>query len=76
MCEEFKIDGIIYHVLKGCVSYDFELSRVEKTMKERDIPVLRIETDYNPEDIEQLRTRIEAFVEVLGSRNQNYKMIG
>jgi benzoyl-CoA reductase/2-hydroxyglutaryl-CoA dehydratase subunit BcrC/BadD/HgdB len=76
MCEEFKIGGIIYHVLKGCVSYDFELSRVEKIMKERNIPVLRIETDYNPEDIEQLRTRIEAFVEVLGSKNQNYKMIG
>lgn len=76
MCAEFKIDGIIYHVLKGCVSYDFELSRVERTMKERGIPVLRIETDYNPEDIEQLRTRIEAFVEMLGSKNQKYKMIG
>jgi benzoyl-CoA reductase/2-hydroxyglutaryl-CoA dehydratase subunit BcrC/BadD/HgdB len=76
MCAEFKVDGIIYHVLKGCVSYDFELSRVERSMKERDIPVLRIETDYNPEDVEQLRTRIEAFVEMLGSKNQKYKMIG
>ncbi len=65
MSEEFGVDGIIYHVLKGCVIYDFELIRVEKTLKEKDIPVLRIETDYNPEDIEQLRTRIEAFVEML-----------
>jgi len=70
MSEEFKINGIIYHVLKGCVSYDFELIRVEKMMKEKDIPVLRIETDYNPEDIEQLRTRIEAFVEMLGSKKK------
>lgn len=65
MSEEFGVDGIIYHVLKGCVIYDFELIRVEKTLKEKGVPVLRIETDYNPEDIEQLRTRIEAFVEML-----------
>ncbi len=70
MAEEFKIDGIIYHVLKGCVIYDFELIRVEKIMKGKNIPVLRIETDYSPEDIEQLRTRVEAFVEMLGTRKQ------
>ncbi|MDY6974245.1 MAG: 2-hydroxyacyl-CoA dehydratase family protein [Thermodesulfobacteriota bacterium] len=65
IAEDFKIDGIIYHVLKGCIIYDFELIRVEKTMKDRGIAVLRIETDYNPEDIEQIRTRVEAFMEML-----------
>ncbi len=29
------------------------------------VPVLKIETDYSLEDREQLRTRIEAFLEVL-----------
>lgn len=71
MAEEFEIDGIIYHVLKGCVIYDFELFRVEKIMNERNIPVLRVETDYSPEDIEQLRTRIEAFVEMLETKKIN-----
>jgi benzoyl-CoA reductase/2-hydroxyglutaryl-CoA dehydratase subunit BcrC/BadD/HgdB len=70
MVEDFNIDGIIYYVLKGCIIYDFELIRVEKIMKEKNIPVLRIETDYNPEDIEQLRTRIEAFVEMLGTKKK------
>ena len=65
MVEEFRIDGIIYYVLKGCVIYDFELIRVEKIMKEKGIPILRVETDYSPEDIEQIRTRVEAFVEML-----------
>lgn len=73
MVDEFKISGIIYHVLKGCVIYDFELIRVEKIMKEKNIPVLRIETDYSPEDIEQLRTRIEAFVEMLGAKKIKMK---
>jgi len=73
MAEEFNIDGIIYHVLKGCVIYDFELIRVEKIMKEKNIPVLRVETDYSPEDIEQLRTRVEAFVEMLGTKKIKMK---
>jgi len=73
MVDDFNISGIIYHVLKGCVIYDFELIRVEKVMKERNIPVLRIETDYSPEDIEQLRTRIEAFVEMFRSNRLRRK---
>ncbi len=73
MAEEFSIDGIIYYVLKGCVIYDFELIRVEKIMKNKNISMLRIETDYTPEDIEQLRTRIEAFVEMLGTKKKKIK---
>jgi benzoyl-CoA reductase/2-hydroxyglutaryl-CoA dehydratase subunit BcrC/BadD/HgdB len=71
MAEEFAVDGIVYYVLKGCVIYDFELVRVERIMKEKNIPLMRVETDYSPEDVEQLRTRIEAFVEMLGTRKKN-----
>lgn len=58
-------DGIIYHVLKGQIEYDFELNRLEKVFSEYDIPFIRLETDYNPQDIEQLRLRMEAFSEIL-----------
>ena len=70
MARAFNIDGIVYHILKGCIIYDFELDRVEESMKALGIPVVRIETDYNPEDIEQLRTRIEAFIEVLKGKKK------
>lgn len=73
IAEDFKIDGIIYHVLKGCIIYDFELSRVARLMEEKNIPVLRVESDYNPEDVEQLRTRIEAFLEMLRKRKNGAK---
>ena len=68
LVKEFKVDGIIYHVLKGCILYDFEFFRVEKTMKEKGIPILRLETDYSFEDVEQIRTRVEAFIEMLERR--------
>jgi len=75
MVDEFNIHGIVYHVLKGCVIYDFELIRVEKIMKEKNIPMLRVETDYSPEDIEQIRTRIEAFIEMLGSKKKKMRRV-
>jgi len=69
---EFDVDGVLYHVLKGCVIYDFEVHRVENILKQDKIPLLRIETDYNPEDIEQIRTRIEAFIEILKSKKKKH----
>lgn len=69
---DYAVDGVVYHVLKGCIVYDFEVNRVEKVLKECGIPLLRVETDYHPEDVEQLRTRIEAFLEMIQSRN-NFK---
>ncbi len=61
-------DGIVYHVLKGQIEYDFELPRIEKAAEELDIPVFRLETDYQYQDMEQLRIRMEAFGEMLTQR--------
>lgn len=63
--EETQPDGIIWHVLKGQIEYDFELNRCEGYFEEMDLPVIRLETDYQYQDVEQLRIRIEAFSELL-----------
>lgn len=65
---EKEIDGVVYHVLKGQIEYDFELGRFEELFERQDIPVFRLETDYNYQDIEQLRIRLEAFSEILNQR--------
>lgn len=63
-----KIEGVIYHVLKGQIEYDFELERFENMLAEYGIPVFRLETDYQYQDVEQLRIRMEAFSEMLTQR--------
>jgi benzoyl-CoA reductase/2-hydroxyglutaryl-CoA dehydratase subunit BcrC/BadD/HgdB len=55
-------------VLKGQIEYDFELERLESQCEQRNIPVFRLETDYNQQDVEQLRIRMEAFSEMLRQR--------
>ncbi|MDE7245150.1 MAG: 2-hydroxyacyl-CoA dehydratase family protein [Oscillospiraceae bacterium] len=62
------ISGVVYCVLKGQIEYDFELERVETLCNELNIPVFRLETDYNQQDVEQLRIRMEAFSEMLRQR--------
>lgn len=66
--KEKEINGIVYHVLKGQIEYDFELGRFEDLFDKMGIPVFRLETDYNYQDVEQIRIRLEAFSEVLIQR--------
>lgn len=71
MVKEDHVDGIIYHVLRGCLVYDYEFEQIEKYFNAKGIPVIRLESDYNEEDIEQLRIRIEAFIEMIKFRKKS-----
>ena len=68
MIADHRIQGVVYHVLRGCLVYDFEYRMLEDELGKMDIPVIRIESDYNEEDVEQLRIRIEAFIELIRLR--------
>lgn len=63
--EEYDIDGVIYYNLSFCHTYAIEYKKVEKTLKEKSIPLLNIETDYSEEDVGQIKTRVEAFLEMM-----------
>ena len=65
LIKDNQIQGVIYHVLRGCLVYDFEYKKLEDELGKLDIPVIRLESDYNEEDVEQLRIRIEAFIELI-----------
>jgi len=67
MYKEYRADGVIHFGLQFCQPYLMEAIPVEKALESKNIPVLRIETDYSMEDVGQLKTRVEAFVEMLKS---------
>lgn len=66
LAAEYHIDGVIDVNLKFCTLYDVEKSAVVAALEEVGVPCLSLETDYTDNDAEQLRTRIGAFVEMLG----------
>ena len=66
--KEFKADGIIYYVVRGCMLYAMEYSRVKKALDKLNIPVYYLDTEYTREDVGQMKTRVEAFLEMLTAR--------
>jgi len=65
MARDLKADGVIHYGLSFCQPYAMEAFKVEKALEDAGVPMLSIETDYSMEDVEQLKTRVEAFVEML-----------
>ncbi|PKN32451.1 MAG: 3-hydroxyacyl-ACP dehydratase [Deltaproteobacteria bacterium HGW-Deltaproteobacteria-19] len=65
MAKELGADGVIDYSLQFCGLYEIESTSVDAAVREADLPVLKITTDYSAEDVGQLATRIEAFLEML-----------
>jgi benzoyl-CoA reductase/2-hydroxyglutaryl-CoA dehydratase subunit BcrC/BadD/HgdB len=65
MFKDKKVDGIIYYSLAFCHTYNVESKKVLDKLQKEKIPVLKIESDYSMEDIGQITTRVEAFLEII-----------
>jgi len=65
LATEFEAAGVLHYALQFCAPYQIEATSVERATRDAGLPLLRIDTDYSPEDVAQLSTRIEAFLEIL-----------
>lgn len=66
LIREFKVDGLVELIWDACHTYNVESYLIEKYVSETCAkPYLKIGTDYSENDSEQVRTRIEAFLEML-----------
>jgi len=63
-------EGVVYQSFSGCVPYEQENRAVAKQLDEAGVPMLYLETDFSPEDVGQLSTRIEAFLESIKNRRR------
>jgi len=66
--KEFNANGVIYYVVRGCMLYAMEYARVKKALDKMKIPVYYLDTEYTREDVGQMKTRVEAFLEMLTAR--------
>jgi len=64
--KEFKVDGAILYVYKYCDPFGFEVPARKAYYKSIDVPLLHLEDVYSAGTIGQLRTRIQAFLEMIG----------
>jgi len=61
--KEYKIDGIIYQVIKFCnlIGEDYPILR--NAIKDLDIPILVLNREYSLAGLGQMKTRVQAFFE-------------
>ncbi len=58
--------GVIAHVMKFCDPYLARMPAIVQEFRRQDMPLLVLEGDCTLRSLGQQRTRIEAFVEMLG----------
>jgi benzoyl-CoA reductase/2-hydroxyglutaryl-CoA dehydratase subunit BcrC/BadD/HgdB len=73
LAETFSADGVIYQAFSGCQVYEMEQRSIAEALNAKNIPMLYVETDYSPDDMGQLSTRIEAFLESIKTRKRKSK---
>jgi benzoyl-CoA reductase/2-hydroxyglutaryl-CoA dehydratase subunit BcrC/BadD/HgdB len=73
MYKDRKADGVIYYTLSFCHTYNVESHLVTEALEKAGIPCLQIESDYSSEDMGQIKTRVEAFLESISFKKKAQK---
>ncbi|NLW17465.1 MAG: 2-hydroxyacyl-CoA dehydratase [Firmicutes bacterium] len=64
MIADFKVDAVIDLTWQACHTYNIEAYSVGQMVKDLGLPYLQLETDYSNSDVETLKVRIEALLEM------------
>jgi benzoyl-CoA reductase/2-hydroxyglutaryl-CoA dehydratase subunit BcrC/BadD/HgdB len=65
MAGQYKVDGVISEILRNDAEYGHDKLFLDKEMKERGIPILELDVEYGESGSGQMRTRVEAFLEMV-----------
>ncbi len=69
LIDHYRPDGMIYHTLRFCDAFTFKAAETKRFINDK-ISFMEIHTEYADSDIEAIRTRIDAFIEVLEGRRR------
>ena len=64
--QDFKVNAAILYIIRYCDTHELDMPDVRDYLQGLGYPVLHLEDDYNLTTIGQLRTRIQAFLEMIG----------
>ncbi|MDL2313452.1 2-hydroxyacyl-CoA dehydratase family protein [Desulfovibrio sp. OttesenSCG-928-C14] len=69
LADDFSVDAVVDLTWQGCHTYNIEAHSLKNFVSDKlGLPYLQLETDFSESDTEQLRVRIEAFLEMVQSR--------
>ena len=63
--KDYKVDGVVLYIYKYCDPFGFEVPAMKSYIESLSTPVLYLEDEYSMSTIARLRTRIQAFLEMI-----------
>jgi len=63
--DEFKVNGVVLYILSFCDIHEFNVPDMRDYFSKFGLPVLHIEDDYTMAAVGQVKTRVQAFVEMI-----------
>ncbi len=74
--KEYKADGVIFETMKFCDLWGYEVLSVVNRLRDEGTPIVRIEREYALTGEGQLRTRVQAFIELIESKRLSKVLAG
>lgn len=66
LAKRFDVDGVVMFVIKYCDTHMFDAPLLRDELKAAGLPVLYLEWEHSLSGLAGLKTRIEAFIEMVG----------
>jgi benzoyl-CoA reductase/2-hydroxyglutaryl-CoA dehydratase subunit BcrC/BadD/HgdB len=66
LARDYRVDGIIGETFLGCDPWGGEVFMLRSELKDAGIPFISYEREFVPSLEGQIKTRVEAFLEMMG----------
>jgi benzoyl-CoA reductase subunit C len=70
LIKQFKVDGVISEIIRYCVPYAHDLPLMTERLKEQGIPILPLDVEFGTSGSGQIKTRVQAFLEMLEAKKR------
>jgi len=71
LAEEYKVDGVISNIVRHCIPHTYLGPVTKRYFETHKIPLLELETEYSMQATGQIKTRVQAFFEIIEERRND-----
>jgi len=70
LVRDFEVDGVISQIIRYCVPYAHDVPLLTDRLEAKGIPTLALDVEYGTSGSGQIRTRVQAFLEMLEAKRK------
>jgi benzoyl-CoA reductase/2-hydroxyglutaryl-CoA dehydratase subunit BcrC/BadD/HgdB len=64
MARQWRVDGVVTEIIRHCAPHAWDLPFLREKLEQMNIPVLELDKEYGVGGTGQVKTRVQAFLEM------------